>query len=193
MTSRPMTAEDRVARGRRPVRAAAVLAAALVAVLIGASGPPAHADPPRWTTTAECTHGELSGAILDTHPDLIVVHGWIALCSTPAGLPFDADFAVVNFYTDTPTRWATVDLRNLRRYSEDPARPRYFGTAALRAPQFGTCLMSDWNERIACAEVTESSDGEVRLRPIPVDDPLVRAPVLDIKEHSVTPSCGACF
>lgn len=87
------------------------------------TGSPAHAGQRDWRTTTACTTGDLSIASYDTQPDLIVIHGCAALCTAPPGGHTDAQFAVVNFYPDSPSRWTSVDRRNLRRYANTAPIP----------------------------------------------------------------------
>ena len=58
---------------------------------------------------------------------------------------------------------------------------------------FGSCLMASYTHRIACAAISVGPTGEVSLRPISVDDPLVRRDVTGLDDTTPDPNCGTCF
>jgi hypothetical protein len=175
------------------MRRLSVVLAVVFAVLLG-SGVTARASDPdderQWIGTQECVTGALTGVARDTDPHLVVVQGWAALCDKPSSWDSRAEFGVANFYTAGGT---LMDAADLRPYSDEPTTPRQVATAALANAQFGSCLMSSFTHRVACAEVTVSESGQVSFRPIAVDDPLVGGPVEGLTVGRWRPECGSCF
>jgi hypothetical protein len=175
-------------------RRACVVITAVVAVLIGSSGA-AHAsestDEGEWITTENCTTGALTSAA--PHPRLkqfIVVQGWAALCGEPFSWDPRAEFAMAHF---RPGHGAELFAINLRHFADNPTQPRLIGATSWASPRFGSCLMASFTHRIACAEITVAEDGEISVRPISVDDPLVSAPIEGIEPWPSDGECMSCF
>jgi hypothetical protein len=167
---------------------------AVVAVLIGSSGA-GHAsdsiEEREWITTEDCTTGALTAAAMDTgRARLIVVQGWASLCGEPFSWDPRAEFGVAHFI---PGHGSWLFARNLRHYAQNPTQPSLVGAIARVESRFGSCLMASFTHRIACAEITVTEGGEVSLRPIAVDDPLVSAPVEQLWPWPSDGECMSCF
>ncbi|MFY1691445.1 hypothetical protein [Plantactinospora sp. WMMB782] len=161
-----------------------MLTAAFVALL--GAGAPAEADD-GWLRVP-C----LSGAIEETEVtdgDYLTLTGYLD-CDVPDSA-LGARWGYAVFIGSLPH--GTLNDTDLRAYSYDGRTAFSDRMRVDRLLELGICVVTDYEVRIACVEVTRKSPTSPMLVwPTPVDDELVDRPFQRRGDGAPNPICGHC-
>jgi hypothetical protein len=143
-----------------------------------------------------CADGALAFAYAE--PDAVRLNGTIQPCpgTDPAAVA-DANWAVARYHAEG----AFVYSDRIRPF-DSATEPTVFEArvivdgeeAALWGQIQAACLVTAAEVRLACVEITAESNGDLRVGPIPANDPRVTgwvSVVADAPAHP-DPECGAC-
>jgi hypothetical protein len=173
----------------------AMAAALLLALPVAPASAGPQKPPDRWIA-APCADGAITGGTPGISPGggmLLNFDGWVQPCvEVPGGTFAFVLYTAASGYRgrlrDYAPNAAAVPFGGVLEY----ARYRHLGTPKA------ICVSRDWGTRVACGALraTNGSGGDPLVRPIPIDDPLVTRPEVEISQapgQDLNPNCGTCL